>query len=269
MEAGNLRRREVIVKYKSLAPLYDRLMSHVEYDQWLALIQRITEKYIDIRSPSILEIGGGTGVLGSMLAKYGFNYTGSDLSFSMCRESQRRNLPVFCADARIMPVKRTFDLIIFLYDGINYLQSAAEYNRAFNEVARILIPGGLFLFDITTEANSMRHFTDYLDFDDYGDYCFVRHSYYNEETTTQHNDFTIFSESSHIPGLYEKSKEKHVQKVFPVKYIEEAIPRSLLGVVGIWDGFTFKKYSSRSERIHFLLRKNSRHDPVLPRHKGI
>lgn len=243
------------MRYDSLAPFYDRLMNHVDYDSWIALIERVAAKYMKKKKPSIFEIGGGTGALGRMLRESSYPYTGSDYCFAMAREANKKGLPVFCADARSLPVKKQFDLILFLYDGINYLLSAEDYERAFGEVARCLNRDGLFLFDITTETNSLEHFLEYLDFEDYGDYSFIRHSYYNEETMEQRNDFTIFKQYRKNSNIYEKLSEHHVQKVFPVKFIEEAIPRNLFKVEGIWDGFTFKRYSLRSERIHFLLRK--------------
>jgi hypothetical protein len=243
------------VKYDALAPIYDRLMCHVEYDEWVSLIGKIISKFSSVKSPEIFEIGGGTGILGQHLIAEGYSYLGSDFSFQMCLEARKKGLPFFCADGRIVPLKKHFDLVLFLYDGINYLQTIDEYVSLFSQVANTLTKGGLFLFDITTETNSISHFIDYLDFEDYGDYSFVRRSYYNETKTTQYNDFTIFKLDQKKPGLYQKFIEHHEQKVFPAKLLEETIPRSHFQIVGIYDGYTFRKYSSKSERIHFLLKK--------------
>jgi len=243
------------VKYDALAPIYDRLMYHVEYDEWVSLIGRIISKFSSVKSPAIYEIGGGTGLLGQRLVAEGYSYQGSDFSFQMCQEAKSKGLPFFCADGRSLPLKQKFDLVIFLYDGINYLLTLEEYASLFSQVANILPKGGLFLFDITTETNSISHFIDYLDFEDYGDYSFVRRSYYDDTKTTQYNEFTIFKLDQKKPPLYQKYKEHHEQKVFPVKLLEETIPRSHFHIVGIYDGYTFRKYSSRSERIHFLLKK--------------
>jgi SAM-dependent methyltransferase len=141
--------------YSALAPLYDRIMAHVEYDQWVLYIKNILAQYGEAEAPHIFEIGGGTGLLGLKLAAEGFAYTGSDLSFSMCRQARARRMPFFAADARYLPLKKkaAFDSIIFLYDGINYLPTIDAYPAVFEQVHAHLNPLGLFLFDITTITN--------------------------------------------------------------------------------------------------------------------
>jgi len=244
------------MQYDALAPLYDRLMGHVEYDEWIELIAKVVNRYGGWDDPRILEIGAGTGVVGSLLCGLGYRYTASDLSFSMCREAKRlRNVPTCAADARHLPFRQCFNVALFLYDGINYMMTLDEYRKLFASVHDVLLPGGLFLFDITTQENSLRHFTYYVDFQDYGDVSYARHSYYDEMRAIQHNDFTIYRQSKDHPPYYEKFTETHVQKIFSAQDIEKAIPKKRFEVLGIWDGFMFKKYSSKSIRIHFLLRK--------------
>jgi SAM-dependent methyltransferase len=245
------------VKYQALAPFYDRLMCHVEYDEWVALIERIVKKYYPNNKPSILEIGGGTGILGEKLKELKFNYFGSDLSFSMSKEAINKKLLFLCADARNLPVKSIFDMIIFLYDGINYFQTLDDYTDLFSEVHRCLPENGLFLFDITTETNSLRHFTNYYDFEDFEDGSFIRHSFYDQNKSIQYNKFTIYSKTDDRSSLFKRTKELHVQKIFPPTLLAEQIPESLFNIIGIWDNFSFKKFTQRSERIHFLLQKKS------------
>jgi predicted TPR repeat methyltransferase len=241
------------MQYDALAPIYDRLMGHVEYDEWIELIAKVMNRYCGLNDPKILEIGAGTGVVGSLLKGMGYRYTGSDLSVSMCKEAKRRRgVPICAADARRLPFRRIFNAALFLYDGINYMMTLDEYRKLF---AYVLLPGGLFLFDITTQENSMRHFIHYVDFEDYGDISYVRNSYYDEIRSIQHNDFTIYRQSDDRPPYYEKFVETHIQKVFSVPEIEKAIPGKRFEVLGIWDGFLFKKYSGKSLRIHFLLRR--------------
>jgi SAM-dependent methyltransferase len=246
------------VNYGALAPLYDRIMAHVGYHQWFSLVNHVAETYGRSPNATILELGAGTGVLGELCAEAGFAYTGSDLSTFMCRQASRqRRLPFICADAKHLPLKRNtrFDMILFLYDGINYLMTAQDYRMVFSEVHEHLSSGGLFLFDITTLFNSQTNFNEYVDADDLGDSFYFRHSYYDSLSGIQHNDFTIFNQSTLVPQLYEKSLEHHCQKVFSVGEIRGFIPDSLFETLGVWDNFSLKKYSSRSERVHFLLRK--------------
>jgi len=244
------------MQYDALAAIYDRLMYHVEYDEWIELIANVINRYGGCGNPKILEIGAGTGVVGSLLKGMGYDYIASDLSTSMCGVARRlRGLPVCAADARRLPFRQRFNAALFLYDGINYMMTLDEYRRLFASVYDVLLPGGLFLFDITTQENSLKHFVHYVDFDDYGDISYVRHSYYDDIRSIQHNDFTIYRLSDDHPPYYEKFIETHVQKIFSVQEIEKAIPKKRFEVLGIWDGFLFKKHSGKSFRIHFLLRR--------------
>ncbi len=58
----------------------------------------------------------------------------------MSQEAVKKNIPYFCADARLLPVKKQFDVVLFLYDGINYLQTVSQ-----------LIPGRM----INTKQNEL------------------------------------------------------------------------------------------------------------------
>jgi SAM-dependent methyltransferase len=241
--------------YSSLSHLYDRIMEHVDYAAWLDLIQNILGRYLETRNPSVLEVGGGTGTMGRILLDSGIDYHGSDISFGMCAEARRKKVPFACADALRLPYKRLFDMIIFLYDGINYFPGPYQYTVFCREAAGCLTPGGLLLFDITTRTNSMKYFRNLIDFEDYGDSAYVRHSHFDSSSSLQFNDFTVFSKCSSGEELFKKHTGHHVQKVLSVKEILKAVPEELFTVDGVWDGFSFRRRSSRSTRIHFLLRK--------------
>jgi SAM-dependent methyltransferase len=269
--------------YGALASIYDRLMAHVGYQRWHILIEDIVQRYSVTMRPSIFEIGAGTALLGEMLIAAGFPYIASDLSFPMCLKARSRTGRVLCADGMRLPLKNSarFDMVLFLYDGINYLRDKDEYGQVFGEVHAHLNTGGLFLFDVTTVFNSETNFAEYVDSDEFCDCFYFRHSYYHAHKNMQYNDFTIFirfdrPHATHAvagdpdangrdclimtPGdgdreLYAKSVEHHEQKVFPVSAVQDFIPHGLFDVLGVWDNFSFKKYFRRSERVHFLLRK--------------
>jgi SAM-dependent methyltransferase len=248
--------------YSALAPIYDKIMAHVEYDRWVSYIKQVIDAYGETAFPDVFEIGGGTGVLGSQLMREGLNYQGSDLSDSMCRQALRRGVRFFAADARFLPLRQNkrFDLVVFLYDGINYLHSLEDYGKLMTSVHAHLRPRGLFLFDITTMANSLKNFNEFVDAGDFSDHFFFRRSYYHSESRMQYNDFTIFSKadasgSEAHQGLFRKAVEHHAQKVFPVASIKEVIPGDLFSILGVWDDFSFRHATSRSERVHFLLQK--------------
>jgi len=247
------------MQYDALAPIYDRLMSHVEYEEWAELITKIVMKFSRTPDPHIIEVGAGTGILGERLKNLKYKYIASDLSFSMCRETRRKAeciIPVCVADGTKLPFKKQFDLALFLYDGINYLQKLDDYGTLFRSVYDVLNSGGLFLFDITTRTNSMKYFCDNMYYEDYEEFCYIRHSHFDDKNAMQHNDFTIYRKyDDDNLNLYEKVTEKHQQKVFTPAQIKSVIDNKYFKVIGVWHGFTFRKYSNKSERIHFLLQR--------------
>jgi SAM-dependent methyltransferase len=247
------------MSYDIIAPFYDKVMDHVDYTEWYDLILSIVSKY-RIKTPvSLLEIGGGTGTLGRMLTdkKNLFRYFGSDICLKMAVEARKKDLPFFCADGCAMPVKKTFDMIIFLYDGINYLQSLSAYRQLFASVSQCLKPNGFFLFDITTRENSLLHFYDFFDYQELGDTSVMRHSYFLPQKNLQKNDFLFFSPVDDKKDLYTKRFETHSQKVFSAEQLKKIFPQSPFFCRGIWDGCTMQPYNAASERIHFLLQKKS------------
>lgn len=241
--------------YSALAPFYDAIMWHVDYQQWAQLLNSVIANHISSPRVSIIEIGGGTGTLGKQLSDKQYNYTGSDLSFCMSQIARTKNLPFICADALALPFKQHYDLALFLYDGINYLKSLKQYRSLLFSVASVIKPNGYFLFDITTKTNSLRYFTDFCSCDDFNGSTIVRKSYYLDKKHTQCNEFQIFTPQKNGSPLFKKATEYHQQKIFSPEHIESVIEATPFSIVGIWDGFSMMRYHKHSERIHFLLKK--------------
>lgn len=228
-------------------------MCGVEYDLWFDLITKICEENFGKQKIKILEIGGGTGILGKKLTDFGFEYLGSDISYNMAKIAKSKNLNFVCADCQNLPFTDSFDLVIFLFDGINYLFDTTQFTKTFEQIHSILKNKGLFLFDITTEVNSMNNFYNYRESDATKDYAYIRESYYDEKNRKQHNDFEIFIKEK--SNIYRRFSEKHCQKVHSVKNVIDSIPSNLFDISGAWGDFDRKKWDKRSERVHFLLCK--------------
>jgi len=243
----------IYLKYGALAQIYDEFMGFVSYDSWVELIQKLCAEHGFAQDVKILEIGGGTGFLGRKLINSGFLYQGSDLSFAMTKAAKSKGLDFVCADSRNLPFNGKFNIILFLFDGINYLFEPQDFKKTFEEVHRLLDKGGLFLFDITTQENSQRNFLNYREALCEKTFAYVRESYYDPQNSVQHNDFDIFIRLA--DGNYGRFNEKHKQKIYPVRDICGFIPKNLFETLGIWGDFKRKKYTKKSERVHFLLHK--------------
>jgi SAM-dependent methyltransferase len=98
----------------------------------------------------VLDIGVGGGRTSRHLAATARRYLGIDYAPAMVAASRARcpDLAFLVADARdLSPVgSSSFDAAVFSFNGIDYLETAADRAACLAEVARVLRPGGVFVF---------------------------------------------------------------------------------------------------------------------------
>ena len=242
--------------YRSLAPLYDAVMAHVDYPGWAAHLKGLWRGAQGGRAhpKRVLELAAGTCRFASPpLFPDAFTvYT--DLSPEMLRESSA-DVPRVACDARALPFKseNAFDLILMVYDSLNYLTRPEEVATVLQEAKRLLRPGGVFLFDVTTSTCSRRHFSDTLDYQEFDRDAVVRASRYDAETQTQLNLFTFFTVGP--DGRYDRREEVHRQRVYSASALKKLAREAGFSLRGCLADFTLNPGSDRDERLHFVLQK--------------
>lgn len=133
--------------YEHFAPVYDG----AGLDRFsLGLEFRIRRIASDGAVNRIADLACGTGSLLRRLSPLGAMMVGLDGSPAMIREAARKGngarLVVGSLDA--LPLGGPFDLLLCVYDSLNYLPSEEALLRVFHEARRIASPGGFFLFDL-------------------------------------------------------------------------------------------------------------------------
>jgi SAM-dependent methyltransferase len=141
--------------YATLAPYYDRFTADYEYDGWLAQIDD-RARALGVLGRRALDVGCGTGKSFAPLLARGYEVTACDLCEEMVDLARAKFEDlveeIFVADMRALPSDERFDLVTCIDDGINYLLSDEELVAAFQGVADVLAPGGVYAFDV----NSLR-----------------------------------------------------------------------------------------------------------------
>jgi SAM-dependent methyltransferase len=106
-------------------------------------------KYVP-RGAAILDMGVGGGRTTGHLAAQASRYVGADYSQSMVDACSRRfpGLEFRHCDATDMSqfASATFDVVVFSFNGIDYINDDGARARCLSEVGRVLTPGGIFIF---------------------------------------------------------------------------------------------------------------------------
>ena len=256
---------ERVAPYSALCHLYDRIMTHVDYEYWAGfLLQLMADHGLKSSSgapaPSILDCGCGTGSFAVRLAGAGYNVEGFDPSPGMI-EAARRKAAVLSPPPRFrvsdflaLADRGRFDAVICCYDSLNYLMRLEDVTDFFRRVRIAMRPGGVFVVDICTVSNSRRFFSRRRETGEAEGYRFERIMRFDERRRIQMNDFTITftSEGGKI------FREHHRQRIYTVAEIMKAIRAAGLRLLESTSDFERKPPRRDSLRVHFVCDSGSR-----------
>jgi len=246
----------IAAPYSVLAQIYDFVMSHVNYASWANYITQIAGKHGN-HVTRIWDIACGTGTLCFKLAEKGFFVAGSDISLDMIKIARDKSVraessvPFWCADMRRSAVSFQADMIVSLYDSMNYLMSSDDWARCLSNVHAMLKPKGVFVFDVSTVYNSQRYFRRYVQRERGSGIVYSRKSEFDSKRMIQQNRFEIRLESHPNVVFY----EVHEQRIRHLQDILQMVAKSRLALDGCYHGFTFTQGTEKSERVHFVLKK--------------
>ncbi|NPV45382.1 MAG: class I SAM-dependent methyltransferase [Armatimonadetes bacterium] len=139
-------------EFEGVADFYDHLMRGVPYDEWVDYVEALLHRW-EARPEDVLDLACGTGQVGAEMARRGYHVWGADLSEPMVRHCCRRDPPVpaIVSDARALGLRsQAFDLVVSLYDSLNYILDLQGFQAAMQEAYRVLRPKGLLIFDLNT-----------------------------------------------------------------------------------------------------------------------
>ncbi len=136
--------------FEAMAPLYDDVTAHHEYEFWTAQLLAVLERE-GLEGRRLLDVGCGTGKSFLPMLPRGWRAVGCDISASMldlARQKAGDAVRLEIADMRALPRFGEFDLVWALDDAINYLLSTEELEAALRGMRSNLATSGLLLFDV-------------------------------------------------------------------------------------------------------------------------
>lgn len=160
--------------FSRIAPYYDALMRDIPYRRWrdyvAALVQLAGRQQILSERLPVLDLACGTGTLTLEYARDGHRVVGVDISPDMIavarQKAAARQLPAEFRvgdAAELSEEPGAFGLCISLFDSLNYVTDPARLQESFRRVRKVLMDGGLFIFDLNTSVALERRMFDQED----------------------------------------------------------------------------------------------------------
>lgn len=168
--------------FSTLAKHYDAMMSHVDYERWIAVSTLIADLCPDEDFLHI-DIGCGTGHLVQGLREYGWRSIGADLSMAMLRSSSEKHgaLPMVQADMTRMPFRNGFHFATCVFDSVNFLLDPTDLTAAMRAARQTMTDQGIFYFDYISEVLVKEHYADHDWTDDNNGVATRWQGHYDEE----------------------------------------------------------------------------------------
>ena len=249
------------MQYGMFAHVYDRFMDDVDYGMWaryLLLIAGNTRRELGLAPiREAFECGCGTGSLSIELKKAGISMTCSDISDEMlavAAEKARRagkQIPFVRMDMRSLELHRPTECIIACCDCVNYLAGSGEAPAFFKRAYQNLKPGGLLLFDVSSEYKlssvlGMNGLTDSRE-----DMAYFWQNNYDPKSRLIEMDLEFFVRSKADDKLYERFHEKHVQRAFGENELVSMLEKAGFAA-RVFGAFTQKPPAPEAERLQFV-----------------
>lgn len=274
--------------YTSFARVYDLFMDNVPYEEWCDYITGLLNEY-GISDGLVLDLGCGTGSMTELLAARGYDMIGVDVSEDMLeiaaekRAASGRDILYLQQDMRSFELFGTVRAVVCLCDSINYLLDPEDLVTVFRLVNNYLDPGGIFIFDLSSEYKYRELLADRTIAENRDEGSFIWDNYYDEESRINEYDLALFipvgseagkhdqnksekfdRDAAEKPGqegsLYRKYQETHFQRAYSLEEIREALEKSGLEFLAWYDGDGDGRGEPRedSERIYVIARERGK-----------
>ncbi|MCL2355780.1 MAG: class I SAM-dependent methyltransferase [Defluviitaleaceae bacterium] len=265
--------------YKNFARVYDALMAETPYDSWaeyideLLLQRAFAKSKPDVAQPAclhenekklrickanflVLDLACGTGNIAIRLAKAGYDLIGADASGDMLAEASRKaeNLQILflAQDMRKLNLYGTIDAAVCVCDGLNYLLSEADLLATFKRVRLFLNPGGIFIFDMNTEAKFENMGNKIFEGDGGGE-KYEWQNNYNPKTKINECRVIFFNDDSGNEPRNEPFEEIHRQRAFSAEIVQQLLTEAGFASAEIFDGYSKNAPAPDCERVVFVV----------------
>ena len=219
--------------YSAFAQHYDKYMQQVNYKDWVKLVLGKYREIFVHNPENILELACGTANVATLLTEQGFNVDASDIAPEMLKIAAKKKFApnLYYANMLDEISNGKYELILLLFDSLNYLSSIKEVKKVLKNSYKALKKDGMFIFDITTIKNSTENFDGFVNLEDSSDQYIIHQSDLEENSNIQTSELTFFTKKGFT---FTRTDEIHKQNIFPVAKLLEAIKQSDYNLAGIY-----------------------------------
>jgi ubiquinone/menaquinone biosynthesis C-methylase UbiE len=247
--------------YTHLAVVYDEVMRDIDYDDWADFIDAVIIKHNE-DAVSILELACGTGSLALSLDELDcYDITASDYSEQMLEVAKLKatyknsGINWKQVDFFKIDLSEKFDVVLMLFDSINYIKDTDSMLLMFKQVRKVLNEDGFFIFDFTTPQHSSKYAEMMNDQGvTHDNYRFIRISRYLDAEGVHYNEFTIEKLSDDKQTVLERKNEVHVQKAYKFNDIKNVIAQAGFSLIAAYEGVDLIDANQNSDRITMVIK---------------
>jgi SAM-dependent methyltransferase len=242
-------------QFVEVAPWYDELMASVPYEDWVRYVENLVRRFgADVHK--VLDLACGTGRVSAIFAERGYSVVGVDISPSMIEvarsKRQLNGIRYYCQPMQQLSLGERFDLVICLFDSINYVTEPADVRATFLRVHDHLRPGGLFVFDINAQAAfELDLFTQ----SSFGPGRRLHYSWrasYDPSTRLCSVDMRFMANKD---GKRQEFTERHLQRCYDVDELVSYLAHANLTCLATLDAYTMRPAHRHSDRVFFVARR--------------
>lgn len=234
--------------YKNFAKIYDKFMSHCNYDDWAQLIKDIIKEN-KIEGKHLLDLGCGTGETLVRL-KDEFECSGLDLSSDMLsianKKLKNKGVKLYLGDMREFNTGEKYDIIISLFDTVNHLSSLDDLDDLMKSIKESLNEGGIYIFDVINRDFMNEMFPGGIYYDDRKDMTIIWEHFIEGDIDIIEAVYFVKNRAGH----FEKLKEVYEKRVFEEFEIRKIIEKNNLNLLSIC-----KNAKIAGERFFYVVKK--------------
>ena len=241
------------MSYSSFGSVYDLLTENVDYS---SIAERICSLLREngVSKGLLLDNACGTGTLSLLLSQKGYDVIGADASGEMLCEAMEKaaekgaDILFLNQDMTSLDLFGTIKACVCTLDSINHLDNIEEVKKAFSKVSLFTEKGGVFIFDVNTLYKHREILADNIFvYDTENVYCVWQNEADGGSVNISLDFFTKTDDGSFI-----RTGEYFSETAYKLEEIEAALKESGFSVKNIFDGYTDKPVTEKTERAVFV-----------------